>query len=63
VKDSNYNGVTYEYEQCMGQTGLTGAMWCDLFIFDSHCERIQYDSAVFARMLAKLDAYYLSDIS
>ena len=51
------------YEHCMGQMGLTGAMWCDLFVWcknDSHCERIQYDSAVFARMLTKLDVFFVS---
>ena len=49
-------------EQCVGQMGLTGVKWCDLYVWcetDCHCERIAFDALVFARMLAKLDAFFV----
>ena len=49
------------YEQVMGQMGLTGALWCDFFVWtanDYHKERILYDHDFFKNMLQKLDDFY-----
>ena len=49
------------YEQIMGQMGLTGAPWCDFFVWtqnDFHRERIHYDHTFFMNMLEKLDDFY-----
>ena len=51
------------YDQCMCQVGLTGVKWCDFYVWcenDSQCEIIAFDTSVFARMLAKLDAFFVS---
>jgi hypothetical protein len=51
------------YDQCMGQMGLTGAKWCDLFVLceeDFHCERIHYDEELFKSMKMKLDSFFVT---
>ena len=51
------------YYQVMGQMGLTGAAWCDFFVYttnDYHCERIAFDSEFFNNMLEKLDHFYFN---
>lgn len=51
------------YYQIMGQLGVTGAAWCDFFVYtetEYHIERIVYDTAFFADMKEKLDVFYFS---
>ena len=51
------------YEQCMGQMGLTGAKWCDIYLWcenDSHCEVIAFDASVMVCMFGKRDAFFAS---
>ena len=51
------------YYQVMGQMGLTGAAWCDFFVYttnDYHCERIAFDSEFFNNMVEKLDHFYFN---
>ena len=50
------------YEQCMGQTGLTGEKWCDFYVWgenDCRCEMIAFDTSVFVCVLTKLDAFFV----
>ena len=53
---------THEYfYQIMGQLFITGAPWCDFFVYcqnDFHCERVYPDQAFFEEMKNKLDAFY-----
>ncbi|KAK0151329.1 hypothetical protein N1851_007528 [Merluccius polli] len=53
---------SHEYfYQIMGQLGLTGMIWCDLFVKceqDYHLERIQFDVAKWEEMKTKLDVFY-----
>jgi hypothetical protein len=53
---------THDYFfQIMGQLGLTGHKWGDLFVMsqtDFHVERVYYDDAVFVQMMQKLCSFY-----
>lgn len=56
------NSHAYHY-QIMGQLGLTGMGWCDLFIQcieDYHLERIYFDSAKWEEMKVKLDVFFFN---
>ena len=49
------------YEQCMGQMGLTGAAWCDFFVWSEGeflREWINFDQERFSAMLQKLDNFF-----
>jgi hypothetical protein len=49
------------YYQVMGQMGITGYSWCDLFVStqtEHHLERIEYDEAFFSNMMQKLCSFY-----
>lgn len=49
------------YYQIMGQMGITGHPWCDLFVMgriDTHCERIYFSQDVFNSMKDSLDQFY-----
>lgn len=49
------------YYQIMGQMGLSGMEWCDLFVearTDFHLERIQFDQQKWLEMKEKLDAFF-----
>lgn len=49
------------YYQVMGQMALTGAPWCDFFVWcrnDYHLERINFDSFAWHEMKSKLDIFY-----
>ena len=49
------------YYQVMGQMGITGYLWCDLFVStqtEHHLERIEYDEAFFSSMMQKLCSFY-----
>lgn len=51
------------YYQIMGQMGLTGAKWCDLFVMcrnDYHLERINFNQGKWDEMKIKLDMFYFS---
>ncbi|KAK0151419.1 hypothetical protein N1851_007284 [Merluccius polli] len=53
---------SHEYfYQIMGQLGLTGMIWCNLFVKceqEYHLERIQFDIAKWEEMKTKLDVFY-----
>jgi hypothetical protein len=49
------------YYQIMGQMGITGHSWCDLFVStqtEYHMERIYFDAEFFAVMMQKLCSFY-----
>ena len=49
------------FYQIMGQMGITGMPWCDLFVHtetDYHLERIFYDEKLWADMKVKLDMFF-----
>lgn len=49
------------YYQIMGQLGLTGMSWCDLFVKcaeDHHLQRIHFDGKKWEQMKNKLDVFY-----
>jgi hypothetical protein len=49
------------YYQVMGQMGITGASWCDCFVYardDYHVERIVFDESSFAEMMTKLSSFF-----
>jgi hypothetical protein len=51
------------YYQIMGQMGLTGALWCDLYIWcrdDFHLERIHFVPEKWQEMKQKLDIFYFN---
>ncbi|XP_062567699.1 uncharacterized protein LOC134229929 [Saccostrea cucullata] len=51
------------YYQIMGQMGLTGALWCDLFIWckdDYHLERINCLPGKWQEIKQKLDIFYFN---
>lgn len=51
------------YYQVMGQMGLTGSPWCDIFVSakdDFHCERIYFDADFFTGMLSKLSDFFFN---
>ncbi len=51
------------YYQVMGQMGLTGAKWCDFFVFaknDFHVEGVFYDHQFFGQMIEKLTTFFFS---
>lgn len=52
----------HEYHhQIMGQMGLTGAEWCDLFIMckdDFHLERVHFDATLWEDMKTVLDKFF-----
>ena len=53
------------YYKIMGQMGLTGYPWCDLYVtgkFDTHCERIYFDSELFEKMKERLDSFYFEHL-
>lgn len=56
--------TTHEYyHQIMGQMGITGALWCDLFIWcqnDFHLERIDFIPGKWQEMKEKLDMFYFT---
>lgn len=56
--------TTHEYyHQIMGQMGITGALWCDLFIWcqnDFHLERIDFIPGKWQEMKDKLDMFYFT---
>jgi hypothetical protein len=53
---------THEYYyQIIGQLGITGCEWCDLFVLshsDYHKERISFDAHMWQRMRSAIDMYY-----
>jgi hypothetical protein len=49
------------YYQIMGQLGLTGHKWCDLYVMsqsDFHIERICFDQMFFDRMMLQLCSFF-----
>ena len=51
------------YYQIIGQLGLAGNQWWDLFVkadADYHCERIYFDEDFFYAMKEKLDIFYFN---
>jgi hypothetical protein len=51
------------YYQIMGQLGLTGCNWCDLFVYardDFHCERVYFDPDFFSAMMLQLVDFFFS---
>ena len=53
---------THEYYfQIMGQLGITGMPWCDLFVKcdgDYYLERIHFEAEMWGKIKAKLDWYF-----
>lgn len=63
VSDDTYRlNRTHEYYfQIMGQLGITGMPWCDLFVLcesDYHLERIWFDPEMWRKIKDKLDWYF-----
>ena len=51
------------YYQIMGQMGITGAAWCDFFVYatnDFHVERIMFDETFFADVMSKLSVFFFN---
>jgi len=49
------------YYQVMGQMGITGASWCDFFVYakdDFYVERIVFDEKFFSEMMFKLCNFF-----
>jgi hypothetical protein len=53
---------THEYYfQIMGQLGITGMPWCDLFVScdgDYHLEQIHFEAEMWGKIEARLDWYF-----
>lgn len=63
ISDDMYKlNRTHEYYfQIMGQLGITGMPWCDLFVScesDYHLERICFDPEMWRKIKEKLDWYF-----
>jgi hypothetical protein len=51
------------YYQIMGQMGITGAAWCDFFVFscnDFHMERIMFDDNFFSEIMNKVSFFFFT---
>ena len=64
VKNSHKQKSSHAYYyQIMGQMGLTGALWCDLYIWcrdDYHLERIHFVPEKWEEMKIKVDLFYFN---